>query len=162
MVLRLKCLYVFAASLLFATQIFAQAPRPRFNKQNIQFTHGSVQKKLSLDLAENPQQHAYGLMNRTEMGTDDGMIFIFQTEKTLEFWMKDTLIDLDIAYISKDKKIVDIQTMKATTIMQTNYPSYPSKKPAQYAVEMNAGWFKKNKIGVGGQLKILTRPMSKK
>ena len=162
MVSHLKWLYVFVVSFLLATPIFAQTARPRFNKQNIQFISGIIQKKILVDLAENPQQHAYGLMNRAKMAEDDGMLFVFADEKTLEFWMKDTLIDLDIAYVGKNKKIVDIQTMKATSMMQTNFPTYPSKRPAQFAVEMNAGWFKKNKISIGAELKIIPGLTSKK
>jgi uncharacterized membrane protein (UPF0127 family) len=81
------------------------------------------------------------------------MLFIFENEQILSFWMKNTFIDLSIAYIDKNKKIVDIQEMKATNQMMVgDLPSYPSAKPAMYALEMNKGWFKKNKIEIGQAL----------
>jgi uncharacterized membrane protein (UPF0127 family) len=161
MVLHLKWPSVLLLSLFLFSLSYANTG-PRFKKQNIEFVFKGEKKRLTLDAAINPQQHAFGLMNRSFMAENDGMIFIFQDERVREFWMKDTLIDLDIAYISKDKKIIDIQTMKAAiSVLQTNFPTYPSKAPAKYAVEMNAGWFKKNKISLGATLKILTGPTSK-
>ena len=134
----------------------------KFQRQEIEFSYKNKKKKLTLDAALTGEQHAQGLMNRPKMGENEGMIFIFPDSRIREFWMKNTLIDLDIAYISSEKKIIDIQTMKAvTSVMQTNIPTYPSKGPAQYAVEMNAGWFKKNGFPVGTVLKLISGPTSK-
>ena len=84
-------------------------------------------------------------MYRNSLPKDEGMLFIFDEERTLSFWMKNTYIDLAIAYFDKNQKIVDIQEMKATnSLMLEEPPSYPSAKPALYALEMNSGWFKKN------------------
>ena len=81
------------------------------------------------------------------------MLFIFNEELVREFWMKNTLINLDIGYFDKNKKLIDIQQMKAvTSVMQTDLPRYPSKQPAMYALEMQQTWFKKNKFRYGGPL----------
>lgn len=163
MELRLKWLAVLSLSLSLSLTSQAAGSPPRFQKQKIEFTHKNQKKILSLDLATTSDQHAYGLMNRTKMGKDDGMIFVFPEAGYREFWMKNTLMDLDIAYISSEKIIIDIQTMKAvTSVLQTNIPTYPSKGPAQFAVEMNAGWFKKNGFPVGSAMKLLSGPTSKK
>jgi uncharacterized membrane protein (UPF0127 family) len=136
---------------------------PKFKKQHLEFIYKNRKKDLLLDAAVNELQHAYGLMNRTKMAADDGMIFIFPDEAVREFWMKDTLIDLDIAYINAANTVIDIQTMKAvTSVLQTNLPTYPSSGPAKYAVEMNSGWFKKNGFPVGTKLNLLPGPSSKK
>jgi uncharacterized membrane protein (UPF0127 family) len=117
-----------------------------FEKQKIKI--GS--KIIHVEIAKTPDQHQYGLMNRNSLPENNGMLFIFENEQTLSFWMKNTFIDLSIAYIDKNKQIVDIQEMKATNQMMVgDLPSYPSAKPALYALEMNKDWFKKNKIKVG-------------
>ncbi|MCC2677850.1 MAG: hypothetical protein K0R29_426 [Pseudobdellovibrio sp.] len=162
MELHLKWLAGLFLSLSFALVSNADTA-PRFKKEKIELSYKNHKKVLTLDVARSMNEHAYGLMNRTKMAADDGMIFIFKDESIREFWMKNTLIDLDIAYISSAKVIIDIQTMKAvTSVLQTNLPTYPSKGPAQYAVEMNSGWFKKNGFPVGTTLRLLSGPTSKK
>ncbi len=153
MALRLNWLVVTAVSFLLGSSAAWSEPAPQFSKIKISISQGKIKKNLEVELAENPTQQAYGLMNRTKMSANAGMLFVFNQERILQFWMKNTLIDLDIAYIDKNKKIVDIQQMKAvTSILETNPPTYPSKQPAQYALEMNLGWFKKNNIKEGAQL----------
>lgn len=163
MELHLRWLAVLFLSLSLTLNSEGAGSPPRFEKQKIEFAYKGQKKVLRLDLAVTSDQHAYGLMNRTNMGKDDGMIFIFPEAGYREFWMKNTLIDLDIAYVSAEKVVIDIQTMKAvTSVLQTNIPTYPSKGPAQFAVEMNAGWFKKNNFPVGTTMKLISGPTSKK
>jgi hypothetical protein len=136
--------------LFFSLSSFAVTPVTpvKFEKEKIQI--GT--KKITVEMAKSRAQHEYGLMFREKLATDSGMLFIFDEEIPLSFWMKNTYIDLSIAYIGKDKKIVDILEMKSTTSIQTDYPSYPSAKPAMYALEMNKGWFTKNHIKIGDLL----------
>ena len=163
MELRLKWLIVIAVSVLSGWAVNAAGPAPKFKKQKIELSYKTHKKVLTLDAAETVEEQAYGLMNRKKMALDDGMIFIFQEVSRREFWMKDTLIDLDIAYVGPERTVIDIQNMKAMkSVLQTNLPTYPSKGPAQYAIEMNSGWFKKNGFPVGSQLKLLPGPTSKK
>ena len=112
-------------------------------------------KKLTVEIAETSKQQEIGLMFRQSMGTDEGMLFIFKSEETRFFWMKNTLIDLSIAYFDKNGTLVDIQEMKSGRgVPDAALPSYPSAKPAKYALEMNKGWFQKNKIKVGDKITI--------
>lgn len=92
-----------------------------------------------------------GLMNTeadalapTEDGARRGMLFVFSYDQPLAFWMKDTIIDLDIAYIRSDGRIVKTYTMRALDEML-----YPSVEPAQYALEVLAGTFEELGIGEG-------------
>lgn len=110
---------------------------------------------IQVELAESPAQLERGLMYRTSLKNNQGMLFVFPTEQNLSFWMKNTFIDLSIGYFNKNKKLVDIQEMKATTELQTDIPNYPSREPAQFALEMNAGWFKKNNIKLGDSFKYI-------
>lgn len=126
-------------------------PEVKFDTAEIQI--GS--KKVMVELSTSPAQHEKGLMYRETLEKDKGMLFIFDKEDTLSFWMKNTYVDLSIAYINKKMKIVDIQEMKATSPLEVTEPvTYPSKKPAMYALEMPKGWFKASNIKVGQSLKL--------
>ncbi len=140
--------FLFAA---FGAQAKDLKPEVKFESAQIQI--GS--KKITVELAETPQQHEKGLMYRETLEKDKGMLFIFDREQTLSFWMKNTYVDLSIAYINEKMKIVDIQEMKATSPLEISEPpTYPSKKPAMYALEMSKGWFKASNIKVGQTLKL--------
>ncbi len=157
MVLRLKWLIVFNFLLsihLFASENSKKNADIHFDKQQIRISH----KTIDVETAKTTEQHQHGLMFRTALPKNNGMLFIFESEQPLNFWMKNTFIDLSIAYIDKNKKIVDIQEMKATSQMMVDVPpSYPSAKPAMYALEMNKGWFKKNNIKVGQNFDFLNK-----
>jgi len=114
-------------------------------------------KKISVEIAKTATEHAQGLMFRKKLGLDDGMLFVFDDEQTRSFWMKNTLIDLSIGYFDKEKALVDIQEMKATSLLEASPPTYSSAKPAMYALEMNKGWFKKNGIKLGHKFQFLKR-----
>lgn len=109
-------------------------------------------KRLHVEIAKTFQQQQLGLMHRTRLGESEGMIFIFEDEDYRSFWMKNTRIDLSIGYFNKNFELVEIIDMKATSVMDISPPSYPTKKKAQYAVEVNKGWFTKNKIQIGDRL----------
>ena len=81
-------------------------------------------------------------MFRKELPENQGMLFIFKTEGQYSFWMKNTGIPLSIAFIDKNKKIISIQEM--APFDETNHHAPP--RPVKYALEMNAGWFKKRGI----------------
>lgn len=118
-----------------------------FERKNIELTYIKNKKTIRVELAKTPEQHARGLMFREKLKNNEGMLFMFKDEQARAFWMKNTLLNLDIGYFDKNKKLIDIQQMRAvTSIMQTDLPSYPSKQPAMYALEMPQGWFKKNKF----------------
>jgi len=106
-------------------------------------------KVLTVEVAQTPAQQQQGLMHREKLGANEGMIFIFPDEDIRSFWMKNTYIDLSIGYFDKDQKLIDIQDMKASTMAQTNFPSYVSRAPAKYALEVNLGWFKKHGVKIG-------------
>ena len=95
-------------------------------------------KTFSVEIAETSQKQALGLMFRENMPTDQGMLFIFPHEAPRSFWMKNTRIPLDIMYFDKDLKLVSISA-DTPPCKVTRCPSYPSKAPAQYVLELNAG-----------------------
>ena len=93
-----------------------------------------------LELAVTSEERRVGLSNRDYLAPDGGMLFIFQQERTLAFWMKETLIPLDILFLNSDRRITNIHTMMPQPGVPTNQlTTYRSTKPALYAVEVNAG-----------------------
>lgn len=110
------------------------------------------EKVINLEVARSESKQQQGLMNRTELSEDSGMIFIFDKESQQTFWMMNTLISLDIIYLNKDMKVVSIA--KSTKTNQTE-EVYPSNFPAQFVVEMNGGWSQKNDLKVGENFEIL-------
>jgi len=114
-------------------------------------------KKLYVKIAKTNEERARGLMGVKTMPSNQGMLFIFNNKSVLNFWMKDTLIPLSIAYIDEDCVIVDIQQMQPAGKNDSNPPTYPSKKPALYALETNINWFRNNNISVGDIITVQSK-----
>jgi len=112
-------------------------------------------KSFIVELAEDEGSRAMGLMYRKTMSDDEGMLFIFPNVQLRAFWMKNTLIPLDILYFDQNKKLINISKntppCKNTT---TRCPNYPSTKPAKYVLEINAGLSEKYGFEAGDELLI--------
>jgi uncharacterized protein len=111
-------------------------------------------KTITVELAKTPAQQQQGLMYRKSLAKDFGMLFIFSNEDYRAFWMKNTWIDLSIGYFDRNRILKEVIDMKATTTLELNPPTYPSKHKAQYALEMTKGWFEKNKIKIGDKFEL--------
>jgi uncharacterized membrane protein (UPF0127 family) len=107
---------------------------------------GGGKVELMVEIADDPPEQTRGLMERTALGEDRGMLFVYPDEQVRSFWMKNTLIPLSIAYIASDGSIVDLQDMKP---LDDDPPHYVSAEPARYALEVNEGYFEKHGIKVG-------------
>lgn len=112
-------------------------------------------------VADTEELRANGLMYVSKLDPDHGMLFVFEDEQPLSFWMKNTLIPLAIAFINKDGKVVDLQEMSPQSSMaEASVPTYHSRARALFALEMNKGWFSKNGIKVGARLKLIGKTKS--
>ena len=112
---------------------------------------GGESVEVRVEIADEPEEQATGLMNRTALGEDRGMLFCFPSEEDRSFWMKDTLIPLSIAYMDSEGRIVDIQDMKA---LDDDPPHYESAEPARYALEVNKGFFDERGVEVGDSAEL--------
>ncbi len=109
--------------------------------------------KINVEFAKTPEELQKGLMNRASLPKDSGMFFVFPDEETRSFWMKNTLIPLDVIFISSTGRVNEITTLvpcQETEICQ----SYNSKTPAQYVLEINAGAAEKLKIMEGDTVEL--------
>ena len=104
---------------------------------------------VRVEIANTRDEQERGLMERTELPEDAGMLFVFNRERILSFWMKNTLIPLSIAYINSDRRIIDIQEMQPL-----DETTHPSAEPAQYALEVNQGFFADHGIEVGNEVEL--------
>lgn len=91
---------------------------------------------IAIEIADTPDTRTQWLMFRTEMGEDNGMLFIFNKEEIYAFWMKNTLIPLDMVWIDSNNTIVDIQT--AVPCEADPCPTYKPSWESLYVLEINA------------------------
>ena len=96
---------------------------------------GALKHEFKVELALTPAEHAQGLMYRKTLGADRGMLFIFPRLTRTPFWMKNTLIPLDMVFITPDKKILSIV---ANAAPQTETPREPAG-PYLYVLEIEGG-----------------------
>jgi uncharacterized membrane protein (UPF0127 family) len=105
--------------------------------------------EVPVEIAATDAERETGLMGRTSLPEDAGMLFVFDQDQQLAFWMKDTLIPLSIAYIDGGGRIVDIQDMQPL-----DETPHPSAAPARYALEVNQGFFKERGVEVGDRVEL--------
>ena len=104
---------------------------------------------VRVEIATTTAEKQRGLMGRTALAEDAGMLFVFDREQQLSFWMKDTLIPLSIAYINESGRIADIQNMQPL-----DETPHPSAEPAKYALEVNQGFFNEHGVEVGNKVSL--------
>ncbi|MCP5467974.1 MAG: DUF192 domain-containing protein [Deltaproteobacteria bacterium] len=117
---------------------------------NILDAQEKVIAHFEVEIADSPQEISQGLMYRQELDQDRGMLFIFNELNETPFWMKNTLIPLDIIFIGADKKIISI-IQSATP--QTTTPRY-AEAPYLYVLEINGGLSQELGISPGQQLEF--------
>jgi uncharacterized membrane protein (UPF0127 family) len=111
---------------------------------------------IRAEVARTPEERSKGLMLRKHMGKNDGMLFVFDQPQTVSMWMKNTLLPLSVAFIDEQGNIINIAEMLPETLT-----THSSIAPAKYALEMNAGWFEKNKILAGKSVDGIEAAMNK-
>lgn len=102
---------------------------------------------IKAEVANTFQSRMVGMMLRESMGANEGMLFVFPDITRHCMWMRNTLVPLSVAFIDEDGTIFNIEEMKPRT-----EESHCSAKPARYALEMPAGWFKTRSIKAGSKI----------
>jgi len=102
------------------------------------------------EVADTPEARERGLMHRTELPDGEGMLFVYSSMATRSFWMRNTFIPLDIAFLDDRQVIVDIRQMEPETDTL-----HESAAPAMFALEVPQGWYAARNIRVGTQARIV-------
>jgi hypothetical protein len=108
--------------------------------------------EIEVEIADSYEERQRGLMFREYLEPGRGMLFIFEGEGIRNFWMKNTLIPLDMIFISRDLKIVKIHS--AVPCTADPCPLYSSERPAMYVVEANRGFAEENGITEGQKVEF--------
>ena len=141
-----------AASVLLSSSLVANGPahaqvdagQPQ-RLQAITLTAGM--HNIRAEVALTPDQRQKGLMFRRDLGSHEGMLFVFEQPMPQCFWMKNTPTPLTIAFVGDDGSIVNLADMQPF-----DEASHCSAKPVRFVLEMNQGWFAKRGIKAGFKL----------
>nr|WP_245710794.1 DUF192 domain-containing protein [Citreimonas salinaria] len=107
------------------------------------------QARFGIDIADTSEERARGLMFVEEMPRSRGMLFVYPDERPVSFWMRNTLIPLDIIYADGDGVVVNV----AAEAVPGDETPLPSDGPAQYVLEINGGMAAAMGIGPGTQMR---------
>lgn len=132
---------VLSAALLFVLSLSCRG------EELLQLEIGS--KQFYLEIADDQEERSRGLMFRDSLKEDHGMIFIFQRDRQLSFWMKDTKIPLSLAYIDREGRIVDILPLSPGDLQ-----SVSSSRSVRYAIELNRGAFQRAGVEEGDRIDL--------
>lgn len=145
---------ILVSCLLVAAAVAAPAA-PLFKRGTVTIVQADRRVVLDVEVAYTARARAQGLMHRTSLPENAGMLFVFEEAQVLAFWMKNTLIPLSIAFIDPRWRINDIQDMDPPK-PGGEIPIYLSKHPARYALEVNQSFFRRHGITVGAR--VIYRP----
>jgi len=114
---------------------------------------GAGMHVIRAEVADNNSSRARGLMRRTALPPNGGMLFVFDEDAIHCMWMKNTLIPLSVAFIDERGAIINIADMQPHSEQ-----SHCAARPARYALEMTQGWFAQRGIRAGARLRGLEKP----
>ncbi len=112
--------------------------------------NGSSIVQIDIEVANTDAERTQGLMHRRDMQELEGMLFIFEQSEPRSFWMENTYISLDIFFVDENKRIVNVQS---NTTPMSRVPIV-SSTPAQYVVEVLAGFARKYNLRIGDTIEF--------
>ena len=107
-------------------------------------------KKIYLKIADTPEKRAYGLMHQKHLPENTGMLFVFSKPGKQTFWMKDTLIPLDMIIVSPDLQIVDMKT----NLTPQSEEVIISHEISACIIEVNGGYCERNHVMIGDRVSL--------
>ena len=145
-----KILALFVAALLCAAAASCQKGNPKLKTKTLSIaTASGATVFVEAEIADKPDTREKGLMFRKKIPDGTGMLFVFEEDRVLRFWMKNTPSPLSIAYIDWKGEIKDILDMKPFDLNDVCASGY-----VRYALEVPQGWFERAGIKVGDKLAL--------
>lgn len=105
--------------------------------------------EITAELATTPIQRQTGMMWRTNMAEMEGMLFVFETPHRAGFWMKNTLLPLDVAYIDPSGVLREVHQLQP----RVEQPAPAQSENIQFVIEMRQGWFERNGVRPGMEIR---------
>lgn len=137
-------------SAIFCLTVSCDTRKYKLPVQELTVTRADGQTfSVQAELAIKEEERAYGYMNRKVIPDGTGMLFVFETDQILNFYMKDTPHPLSIAYVDSRGVIADILDMTPYSLT-----SIKSSRSVRFALEVPQGWFKANGISVGDSITL--------
>jgi uncharacterized membrane protein (UPF0127 family) len=125
-----------------------------YDEATVELVTATTVHRLAVKVAATQGERAHGLMEVTELPDGTGMLFVYDDDRTGGFWMKDTLVPLDIAFAAADGTIVSILAMDPCTVDPC--PTYTPDAPYRSALEVPQGWFARMGVTEGDVLRTLS------
>ena len=118
------------------------------------FESSSGPMAVALEVVATPAKIQRGLMHRRHLAPDRGMLFVFSSERVRSFWMKNTLIPLDMLFVKEDMTIAGIERNTVPLSLESRSIGIPTR----YVIEVNGGWTEKNGVEPGSQITLENLP----
>jgi uncharacterized membrane protein (UPF0127 family) len=133
------------------------SPTVRYERGTLHVYQGARRlATLAIEVARTVEARSQGLMHRTALPEDAGMLFVFEEDGRWGFWMKNTLIPLSIGFIDRTWRLLEIQDMDvAPDPAKGPFPIYEPRAPYRYALEVNRGYFARRGIVPGARMEYL-------
>jgi uncharacterized membrane protein (UPF0127 family) len=127
-----------------------QRAQPKLETKNVVIVNREgAEVGITVELARAAPEHGKGLMFREKLNDGEGMLFVYERDQILSFWMKNTIIPLSIAFISGGGRIIEIKDMEPQSLRPVR-----SSRSVRYALEAPLGWFERSGISAGCILKL--------
>jgi uncharacterized protein len=118
-------------------------------------TSAGARHAVTVELARTDEERTRGLMNRRQLGADAGMLFLFSESEPRAFWMKNTLIPLDMLFIDEGGRVVAILERAEPLTLSPRDPGVPSR----YVLEVNGGWAAAHGVRPGDKVRFENVPL---
>lgn len=111
-------------------------------------------KRVGLEVVSTPARIQRGLMHRQHLAPDRGMLFVFGGDRVRSFWMKNTLIPLDMLFVTKDMVVAGVERDTVPLTLESRSIGIPTR----YVIEVNGGWTAKNGVKAGTKIRLENMP----
>jgi len=146
-----KLAFIFLISMILSTNLLSQTINiPQFPKGTLTISQEGRVVTIPIEIANTNELREFGLMYREDIPEEYGMLFVFPNPGIRGFWMKNTFVELDIAFIDNNGTILNIQNMKPCE--ESTCPIYIIYKPFKYALEVKAGFFERYGFSEGAKI----------
>jgi uncharacterized membrane protein (UPF0127 family) len=143
--------------LLIGLAVCSLARTPKEDYIQVFFPNGKI---ITAELAVSDAERARGLMNREKINSDQGMLFVFEYADVHSMWMKNMLIPLDFLWLDREQRIVHVEE-NIPPCEKDPCPSYASKIPAMYVLELKAGSIQGNGLKLYDKVNFILKDLDR-